>query len=155
MQYKTANGRISNVTDQLSIQPKIKYGLSGKDIFDMQFPHYNKTLNMLNEDPTSKRAVLIAGTYMPYFVLNQYNIIGDGFLTSMREWFSDQDICRSYLRLQDKNLEYLVIDPNIASVVMGDGNIMLRDRMFAKIDPNTGKIIKHGSISMLAKLVSK
>jgi hypothetical protein len=155
VQYKTANGRISNVTDQLSIQPKIKYGLSGKDIFDMQFPHYNKTLNMLNEDPTSKRAVLIAGTYMPYFVLNQYNIIGDGFLTSMREWFSDQDICRSYLRLQDKNLEYLVIDPNIASVVMGDGNIMLRDRMFAKIDPNTGKIIKHGSISMLAKLVSK
>jgi hypothetical protein len=57
---------------------------------------------------------------MPYFIANQYNIISDGFLTNMREWFSDGDVCRSYLRLQDKQLQYLVIDPNIATVVMGE-----------------------------------
>lgn len=155
VQYKTANGTIGSINEQLQQSPKVKYGLTGKDIFDMQFPHYTKTINAIDANPNSKEAVLIAGTYMPYFIFNQYNIIGDGFLTLMQEWFSDGNICRSYLRLKDKNLTYLVIDPNIASVVMWDGNITLRDRMFAKIDPNTGKIIKDGAISMLAKLISE
>lgn len=154
VQYKTANGMTQIINDQLQPEPKINYGLSGKEIFDMQFPHYNKTIAAIDANPDSKQAVLIAGTYMPYFVYNQYNIIQDGFLTSMREWFSDGDVCRSYLRLQDKDLTYLVIDPNIASVVMGEWNTTLRDRMFAKIDPVTGKIIQDGAISMLANLVS-
>jgi len=106
------------IDEQLQQTVKAKYGLSGKDVFDMQFPHYTKTINTIDANPESKEAVLIAGTYMPYFLFNQYNIIGDGFLTSMWEWFSDGDVCRSYLRLQDKDLTYLVIDPNIASVVM-------------------------------------
>ena len=154
VQYKTANAKTQDVTDQLVVQPKVTYGVSGKDIFDMQFPHYNKTIKAIDANPNSKEAVLIAGTYMPYFLFNQYNIIGDGFLTSMREWFSDGNVCRSYLRLKDKNLTYLVIDPNIASVVMWEWNTTLRDRMFAKIDPTTGKIIQQGAISMLAKLMS-
>lgn len=154
VQYKTANGIITNITEQLTTQQKIKYGLSGKDIFDMQFPHYNKTIAAIDANPENREAVLIAGTYMPYFIRNQYNLINDGFLMSLWEWFSDEDICRSYLRLKDKNLTYLVIDPNIASVIMGEWNATLRDRMFAKIDPSTGKIVKNGAISMLANLVS-
>ncbi len=154
VQYKTANARSQDIDEQLQPKNIINYGVSGKDIFNLQFPHYNKTIAAIDANPENKEAVLIAGTYMPYFIFNQYNIIGDGFLTSMREWFSDGNVCRSYLRLKDKNLSYLVIDPNIASVVMGEWNIKLRDRMFAKIDPETGKIIQQWAISMLAKLVS-
>jgi hypothetical protein len=154
VQYKTANARSQDIDEQLQPKPIINYGVSGKDIFDLQFPHYNKTIAAIDANPENKEAVLIAGTYMPYFIFNQYNIIGDGFLTSMWEWFSDGNVCRSYLRLKDKNLSYLVIDPNIASVVMGEWNTTLRDRMFAKIDPATGKIIQQWAISMLAKLAS-
>jgi hypothetical protein len=154
VQYKTANARSQEIDEQLQPKAIVDYRVSGKDIFNLQFPHYNKTIAAIDATWWSKDAVLIAGTYMPYFVFNQYNIIGDGFLTSMWEWFSDGNVCRSYLRLKDKNLTYLVIDPNIASVVMGEGNVTLRDRMFAKIDPTTGKIVKDGAISMLAKLAS-
>jgi hypothetical protein len=154
VQYKTANARSNDIDEQLQPKNTINYGVSGKDIFNLQFPHYNKTINAIDANPQSKEAVLIAGTYMPYFLFNQYNIISDGFLTMMWEWFSDGNVCRSYLRLKDKNLSYLVIDPNIASVVMGEWNTTLRDRMFAKIDPATGKIIQQWAISMLAKLAS-
>lgn len=77
VQYKTANSKTQDVTDQLIVQSKVKYGISGKDIFDLQFPHYNKTIKAIDANPENKEAVLIAGTYMPYFVLNQYNIISD------------------------------------------------------------------------------
>lgn len=154
VQYKTSNAMMQEINEQLQPITKVNYGISGKDIFDMQFPHYNKTIAAIDANKGSKDAVLIAGTYMPYFIYNQYNIIQDGFLTSMREWFSDQNTCRGYLRLQDKGLTYLVIDPNIASVVMGEWNVTLRDRMFAKIDPTTGKIVQQGAISMLTNLVS-
>lgn len=60
---------------------------------------------------------MIAGTYMRYFVHDQSNIHYDQFLTWTWKQFSDRDICNSYLRLKDQNKKFLVIDPNIGTVV--------------------------------------
>jgi hypothetical protein len=46
-------------------------------------------------------------------------------------------MCKSYQRLKAANLKYLVIDPNIGTVVMGEGNESLFNRFFAKKDPVT------------------
>jgi hypothetical protein len=54
----------------------------------------------------------------------------------MMNWFweetSDNDICKTYKRLQKENIKYFVIDPNIGTVVMGEGNQSLFDRFVAK-----------------------
>ena len=65
---------------------------------------------------------------------------------------SDGDSCYTYKRLQNQNLKYFVIDPNIGTVVMGDGNEALFWRFFAKQSPVDGSIEQHGAISMLVKL---
>lgn len=62
---------------------------------------------------------MIAGTYLQYFLGNQYNIFGDGFLTELWRLSSDGDQCKTYLRLKDKKRKYMAIDPNIGTVVMG------------------------------------
>jgi hypothetical protein len=46
-----------------------------------------------------------------------------------------------------------VIDPNIWSVVMWGWNASLFDRFVAKIDSKTNKIITHGTMTMLAKMI--
>lgn len=73
-------------------------------------------------------------------------------LNRFREETSDGNMCKSYQRLRDENLKYLVIDPNIGTVVMGEGNESLFNRFFAKKDPVTGKIQEDGAISTLVKL---
>jgi hypothetical protein len=65
---------------------------------------------------------------------------------------SDGNLCKSYQRLRNNNIKYLVIDPNIGTVVMGTGNESLFNRFFAKRDPVTGKIQQDGAISDLVKL---
>ena len=78
----------------------------------MQFAHYTPFLNLKNNGGDEDGA-LIAGTYARYFVHNQRYVVYDQFLTRLREQFSDGDVCNSYLRLKDKHIKYLVIDPNI------------------------------------------
>ena len=73
-------------------------------------------------------------------------------LNRFREQNSDGNLCKSYQRLRDNNLKYLVIDPNIGTVVMGEGNESLFNRFFAKRDAVSGKIIDDGAISDLVKL---
>lgn len=46
-----------------------------------------------------------------------------------------------------------MIDPNIGSVVQGEGNSSLFDRFMAKIDKKTNTIIEDGTMSMLIKMV--
>lgn len=41
-------------------------------------------------------------------------------LDRFREQTSDNNECKSYKRLQNNNIKYLVIDPNIGTVVMGE-----------------------------------
>jgi hypothetical protein len=73
-------------------------------------------------------------------------------LNRFREQASDNNECKTYQRLRNSNLKYLVIDPNIGTVVMGEGNESLFNRFFAKLDPVTKKIQEHGAISRLVQL---
>lgn len=89
---------------------------------------------------------------MAYFLDNQRNIVNDGMLNRFREKNSDGNMCKSYQRLVDSNLKYLVVDPNIGTVVMGEGNESLFNRFFAKRDAVSGKIIEDGAITQLVRL---
>ncbi len=151
MRYKMNNGNTVEVTSTLQQKEVIKAGYGRKDVFDLQFPHYNKFIDYV-KNRSDKDGVLIAGTYMQYFLDNQHNIKMDGMLDRFREHNSDGNLCKSYQRLQESNLKYLVIDPNIWTVVMGEGNESLFNRFFAKRDPVTGKIQEDWAISNLVKL---
>ncbi|USN54729.1 MAG: hypothetical protein H6765_09660 [Candidatus Peribacteria bacterium] len=122
-----------------------------KDVFDLQFPHYRKFINVANSREKGDGAV-IAGTYVRYFVDDQTHIKYDQFLTWLWEMSSDEDSCNTYLRLKDQHIKYIVIDPNIGTVVQGAGNQTLFDRFFAKVDNTNDTILDHGVFTMLAKL---
>ncbi|HCY21349.1 TPA: hypothetical protein DIC40_05915 [Patescibacteria group bacterium] len=47
-----------------------------KDVFDLQFPHYNKFIELVKERK-DEDGVFIAGTYIQYFLHNQRNIKQD------------------------------------------------------------------------------
>lgn len=147
------NGKSVEITASLQQTEVVKSGYGWKDVFDLQFPHYNKFIEYTKERD-DKDGVLIAGTYMQYFLHNQHNLKNDGMLSRFREQTSDGNFCKSYQRLKKANLKHLVIDPNIGTVVMGEGNESLFNRFFAKKDPVTGKIQEDGAISMLVKLRS-
>lgn len=153
--YKWATGKESVFvfsSQGLSQQEKVKYNYDEQDVFNMQFGHYNPFINHI-KNRKDEDWVLIAWTYIQYFLNNQKNITNDGLLTTLRQRWSDENTCNLALRLQDKKVKYLIIDPNIWSVVMGWGNASLFDRFVAKIDSNTNKIIQHGTMSMLAKMI--
>lgn len=149
--YKMDAGNITTYNDQLQPSTEVKFGYGQKDVFDMQFPHYNKIINYL-KDRKDTDGVLIAGTYLQYFLDNQNNVKLDGMLWWFAKTISDGDSCYSYKRLQNQHLKYFVIDPNIGTVVMWEGNEALFQRFFAKINAVTGLIEEHGAISMLVKM---
>jgi hypothetical protein len=94
---------------------KSKY--TAESVFNLQFGHYNYFMQYV-KDRKDEDGVLIAGTYLQYFLANQNNIVGDGLLTEFWKWGSDGNTCNLALRLRDKKIKYLVIDPNIGSVVI-------------------------------------
>lgn len=145
------NGKTIEITTTLQQKEVVTAGYGQKDVFDLQFPHYNKFIDYV-KDRKNTDGILIAGTYMQYFLDNQRNIKNDGMLSRFREQNSDGNICKSYQRLKENNLKYLVIDPNIGTVVMGEGNESLFNRFFAKQNPVTKKIEEDGAISNLVKL---
>ncbi|HKL44189.1 MAG TPA: hypothetical protein VJ892_02845, partial [Candidatus Absconditabacterales bacterium] len=152
--FKQSVGQVQEITPQLTQESVNKIGYSQKDVFDLQFPHYNKFIEY-TKDRKNEDGVLIAGTYLQYFLDNQHNIKSDGMLGWFWEQASDGNACKAYHRLKNANLKYLVIDPNIATVVMGEGNESLFHRFFAKVDPISGKVIDPGSMMMLAQLVDE
>lgn len=151
LRYKMNNGKTIEITTTLQQKEVVTAGYGQKDVFDLQFPHYNKFIDYV-KDRKNTDGILIAGTYMQYFLDNQRNIKNDGMLSRFREKNSDGNICKSYQRLKENNLKYLVIDPNIGTVVMGEGNESLFNRFFAKQNPVTKKIEEDGAISNLVKL---
>ncbi len=151
LRYKMSNGSSTEITENLEQKTVVKAGYGWKDVFDLQFPHYNVFIDHVKERADTD-GVLIAGTYIQYFLDNQRNLKMDGMLNRFREQNSDGDMCKSYHRLRNQNLKYLVIDPNIGTVVMGEGNETLFNRFFAKRDGVSGKIEDDGAISHLVKL---
>lgn len=151
LRYRMNNGKVWEITTNLQQKEVVKSAYGRTDVFNLQFPHYNKFIEYTKER-SNDDGVLIAGTYIQYFLHNQHNLRLDGMLNWFREQISDGNMCKSYQRLKEANLKYIVIDPNIGTVVMGEGNESLFDRFFAKKDPVTGKIQEDGAISSLVKL---
>lgn len=106
------NGKSIEITSTLQQSEVVKSGYGWKDVFDLQFPHYNKFIEY-TKDRKNEDGVLIAGTYMQYFLDNQHNLKNDGMLNRFREQGSDGNLCKTYQRIKKSNLKYLVIDPNI------------------------------------------
>jgi hypothetical protein len=74
LRYKMNIGKTVELSDTLQQQEVMKVGYRWKDVFDLQFPHYNKFIEATN-DRADTDGVLIAGTYLQYFLKNQHNII--------------------------------------------------------------------------------
>lgn len=141
------------IWDDLSSKTETKIWYSQKDVFDLQFPQYNKFIKYV-KDRKDEDWVLIAWTYIQYFLDNQKNILNDWSLTRFWEQWSDWDPCKMYQRLRNKNLKYLVIDPNVASIVMWEWNKSLFYRFFAKTN-ESWKIIEKWALMMLSELIDK
>lgn len=152
--YKTNNGRVEEFDQSLNRTTPSTNRFGSKDVFALQFPHYNAFLDTINARKENE-GVYIAGTYARYFIKDQTNVTADNMLGGLWLLFSDNDPCKSYLRLKDKKIKYIVIDPNIGTVVQGAGNNSLFDRFFGKIDTINNKIIDDGAFTMLAKLAQK
>ena len=149
--YRMNIGQTIEFDTGLQQTQTLKNWYAWKDVFNLQFPHYNKFINYV-ENRKNEDGVLVAGTYIQYFLKNQWNINLDGMLSNFWELASDGDSCKSAQRLKNANIKYLVIDPNIGTVGMGEGNESLFQRFFAKLDPISGKIETQGAISMLIKM---
>ena len=151
--YKWNVGSEQIVDDNLqrSDNPKIKYWYTAKNIFNLQFPQYNPIISELanrkNED-----WVIIAWTYIQYFLWNQWNIKSDWMLLDFRRKTSDWDLCKTYRRLKNDDTRYLIIDPNIGTVTMWEWNETLFYRFFGKLNSEKSKIEIDGTILTLIKL---
>lgn len=152
VRYRANVGNVVSFDNNLQQTTTQKIGYNSDNVFDLQFGHYKKTMDIL-ENRGEGEGFIVAGTYLPYFIKNQNGIKVDGFLVDLWKNLSDNDPCNTYLRLQHEHSNYLVIDPNIASVVMGDANSSLMDRVFGKLDPTGNRIVEYGSMTMIAKMV--
>ncbi len=155
--YREGNGKSGSTTVSnggFTTDYVDKYWYSYQDVFNLQFGHYRKTLEVANARKHWEW-MFIAWTYITYFIKDQTNIRYDQFLTWLVENFSDNDPCASYLRLKDKGIKYITIDPNIWTVVMWWGNMSLFDRFFAKLNSVTGKVEDYGALLMLADMNSR
>jgi hypothetical protein len=92
-QVEYSQGSITTAPTTMSIRQK--------DVFALQFPHYQSTIDML-QDRSNEDGVYIAGTYIQYFLDNQKNTRLDNLLTNLRRLMSDGDVCATSLRIQDQ-----------------------------------------------------
>ena len=151
--YKWNMGNEQYIDDNLnqSEKPKLKRWYWWKDIFNLQFPQYNPIINSL-ADRKNDEWVIIAWTYIQYFLWNQWNIKADWMLSSFWKKTSDGDLCKTYRRLKNDNTRYLIIDPNIGTVTMWEWNETLFYRFFGKLNSNKTKIEIDGTITTLIRL---
>lgn len=151
--YKQSVWNVDVIWNDLTVSTKVKIWYSKKDVFDLQFPQYNRFIEYV-KDRKDEDWVLIAWTYIQYFLDNQKNILYDWSLSRFWEQWSDWDVCKMYQRMKNANIKYLVIDPNIASIVMWDWNKSLFYRFFAKENDNW-KIIEKWALMMLSELIDQ
>jgi hypothetical protein len=150
VRYKGNMGTETQFTDTLETKQKTAF-YTAKDVFNLQFPQYNPIITLL-KDRANGEGIIIAGTYLQYFLDNQWNLQGDGLLTNFRVKASDGNLCKAYWRLKNDHIKYLVIDPNIGTVGMGEGNETLFHRFFAKLDPISGEVAQDGTLTTLVKM---
>ena len=139
------------LSENLEVLNQKTYKFTADKLFELQFGAYLPFMKAV-ENRADEDWVLVAGTYIQYFLKNQRNMRSDGLLTMLWEQFSDFNSCKSYNRLKNKHIKYLIIDPNIGTVGrVGQGNESLFHRFFAKLNTNETEILAPGAISMLAK----
>ena len=149
--YKWNAGTMQLVDENLDTTTKTKVWYWWKNIFDLQFPQYNPIINALaNRD--DKDWVIIAWTYIQYFLWNQWNIKWDWMLNDFWKNASDWDLCKTYRRLRNNNTRYLIIDPNIGTVTMWEWNETLFYRFFGKLSSDKSKVEIDGTIITLIRL---
>lgn len=148
--YKTNTLYQSQITDSGTRQLVKTTPFTKTEAFDLQFWHYRPFINTMSIREEGEWAV-IAWTYARYFINNQEDIRYDQFLTWFQKHISDNDVCKSYLRMKDKDIKYIALDPNIGTVVQWEWNISLFHRFFAEVVDNT--IVADGAVSMITKLV--
>ena len=151
--FKQSVWNIQVYNNDLSSETTTKIWYSQKDVFDLQFPQYNQFIEYV-KNRADNDWVLIAWTYLQYFLDNQKNLKMDGGLDWFREQWSDWNTCKMYQRLRNANIKYLVIDPNIASIVMWEWNKSLFYRFFAKTNENW-KILEKWALMMLSELIDQ
>ena len=136
---------------QQTDKQKIKYGYTAQNIFNLQFPQYNPIIHAL-ADRDNDDGVIIAWTYIQYFLWNQWNIKWDWMLSNFWKNTSDWDLCKTYRRLKKDNTRYLIIDPNIWTVTMWEWNETLFYRFFGKLNAEKTGIEMDGTITTLVRL---
>ena len=149
--YKWNVGNVQVVDDNLQPTTKVKRWYTAKNIFDLQFPQYNPIINAL-ADRDDEDWVIIAWTYIQYFLWNQWNLKGDWMLSDFWKNASDWDLCKTYRRLKNDNTRYLIIDPNIWTVTMWEWNETLFYRFFGKLSSDKSKVDIDGTIITLIRL---
>ena len=152
--YKWNVGNIQIIDDNLQPATKTKRWYTRKNIFNLQFPQYNPIINAL-ADRQDEDWIIIAWTYIQYFLWNQWNIKWDWMLSDFWKKTSDWDLCKTYRRLKNDNTRYLIIDPNIWTVTMWEWNETLFYRFFAKLNGDKTKIEKDGTITTLVRLAKE
>jgi hypothetical protein len=153
--YKSNVWEKQEITNELAYKTTKVYNYDANEVFSLQFGQYQPFLNAvkwrLDED-----GILIAGTYIQYFLENWKNIIADNMLTVFWENVSDFNSCRGYQRLKNLNIKYLIIDPNIWTVGRSwEGNESLFHRFFARLSEDEQKIQTHWAITMLIKMAQE
>ena len=151
VRYKWNAWTMQIINENLEVSSKTKIWYGWKNIFDLQFPQYNPIINALS-DRKNEDWIIMAWTYIQYFLWNQRNIRWDWMLNDFRKNSSDWDLCKTYRRLKDNDSRYLIIDPNIWTVTMWEWNETLFYRFFAKLNSNKSKIERDGTITTLIRL---
>ena len=129
------------MSENLEVLNQKTYKFTADKLFELQFGAYLPFMKAV-ENRADEDGVLVAGTYIQYFLKNQRNMRSDGLLTMLWEQFSDFNSCKSYNRLKNKHIKYLIIDPNIGTVGrVGQGNESLFHRFFAKLNSNETEIL--------------
>ncbi len=151
VRYKWSVWQEQIINNNLESVNKEKFWYWWKNIFDLQFPQYNPIINALaNRD--DKDWVIVAWTYIQYFLWNQWNIKSDWMLSDFWKNTSDWDLCKTYWRLKNDNTRYLIIDPNIWTVTMWEWNETLFYRFFWKLNQRKTKIEIDWTITTLVRL---
>ena len=153
VRYKWNVGNEQVIDDDLKLldNPRIKYWYTAKNIFNLQFPQYNPIINAL-ADRSNEDWIIIAWTYIQYFLWNQWNIRPDGMLQEFWKNTSDWDLCKTYWRMKNNNTRYLIIDPNIWTVSMWEWNETLFYRFFWKINVDNSGLEIDWTITTLIRL---
>ena len=153
VRYKLNVWQEQHIKDDLSvdINPKIKYWYGWKNVFDLQFPQYNPIINALAERKNDDW-VVVAWTYIQYFLWNQRNIKSDWMLSNFWVKTSDWNLCKTYRRLKNDKTRYIIIDPNIWTVTMWEGNETLFYRFFGKLNNSQTQIEIDWTITTLIRL---